>query len=364
MSTCHRIILVWLLLFGSFVVNAKKVRLITIGPGHAFWSAFGHTAIAIENDVYGFGYFSFEDDVITEFISNRMQYELGVSDINRELFLAEQQNRDFSMVQLNLSSTQVKQVEDYLKWHNQPENQAYHYDYFLNNCSTKVRDILNNAWQDQLGAVSQIPANSSYFEQTFPAKQQGLMNFGLAIGYGWSAYQERSAWELMAFPVFFEQQLLNLMPEQIDSHELLFESTANGLFASFISTHWTVVSYVLLWSLMMLFPKVQMRATKFWFIWHGIIGLLLLGLWLLTPHQAMALNFNVLLFTPLGFLVNRGKLIKPMILCSYVLWFVLAWYLGAWYLMFLLFPAIMALSIVNKNSDLVKPRLSFAGVNQ
>ena len=42
--------------------EAKNIRLITIGPGDEFWSVFGHTAIAIDDDVYGFGYFSFADE--------------------------------------------------------------------------------------------------------------------------------------------------------------------------------------------------------------------------------------------------------------------------------------------------------------
>ena len=114
--------------------SATSVRLITIGPGDAFWSAFGHTAIAIDDAVYGFGYFSFDDDLVSSFIRNQMEYDIGISDFNHEIYLAQQQNRDFSVIELNLSAADSKQLIDYLQWHILPENQSYSYDYFLNNC--------------------------------------------------------------------------------------------------------------------------------------------------------------------------------------------------------------------------------------
>jgi len=114
-----------------------------------------------------------------------MQYDLGVSDLQYEIRLAQQQNRDFSTIELNLTTAEIKQIADYLQWHMLPENQSYGYDYFLNNCSTKVRDILDSALNQRLGQYSQSMIEekaSNYIEQTFPAKNQGVMNFGLALG--------------------------------------------------------------------------------------------------------------------------------------------------------------------------------------
>lgn len=351
-----------LLLLLSSLVSAKTVRLITIGPGDAFWSAFGHTAIAIDNDVYGFGYFSFNEEIISEFINNQMNYELGLSELNHELWLAQQQNRDFSVAELELSAAEIIQIETYLKWHNLPENQAYRYDYFLNNCSTKIRDILDNVWQGQLLTSTSDMTQSNYIEQTFPAKHQGLMNFGLAIAYGWPAYESKSVWDLMAFPVYFESMLKDRLSNKIKSNNTLFEAELTATLMSLLLTHWAVVLYSLVWLVLLGLTGFKQKITKAWFVWHGIIGLLLLCLWLLTPHQVASNNFNVLLFSPLGLLVFKPRLMKSTLVVCYSLWFLLAMYLNAWYLMVMLLPGLVALKNLSLIIGTDKPRLTFGGV--
>ncbi len=318
------------------------MRLITIGPGDAFWSAFGHTAIAIDDEVYGFGYFSFDLDTIKSFVSNSMMYELGVSEINYEANLAEQQNRTFSFIDLELSEEQTNQLVEFLDWHYLPENQTYQYDYFLNNCSTKIRDLLILAWPNEFEQNSQQLTDSSYFKQTFPAKHQGLMNLGLAVGYGWGAYEQKKQWELMAFPVFLEQQVMAVAADHVGTRQVVYESKSSQTMVYFIKTHWALMAYVLFWSVVLL-PKSNQLATKSWFIWHGLIGLILMALWLLTPHAVADWNVNVLLFSPIGLLVLWSDKTRHLIYPGWVLWLILSTYLNAWYLFPMLLPAALAM---------------------
>ncbi len=333
--------------------SAASIKLITIGPGDAFWSAFGHTAIAIDDAVYGFGYFSFDDDIIGSFIGNRMQYDLGVSDFNYEIKLAQQQNRDFSTIQLSLTVDEVNQILEYLRWHMLPENQSYRYDYFLNNCSTKVRDLLNDVFHQNLKNKSSLQEGelkSSYIDQTFPAKHQGLMNFGLALGYGWPAYTARNSWELMAFPLYLENHLLHHLIDQSNSREMLIQAELGNPIQSFVLTHWFLILYVLLWLVFLLFKPTQRMASKLWFIWHGVIGVVLLSLWVLTPHSVANWNFNVLLMMPLGLLVIQFKRMMSVIVWCWFCWLILAMYLQAWYLTPLLIPALLARNLFVKSA--------------
>ncbi len=347
---------------------ATTVRLITIGPGDAFWSAFGHTGIAVDDDVYGFGYFSFDDDIVLSFIENRMQYDLGVSDLSREVMLAKQQNRDFSIVELQLSAHETTQIIDYLHWHNLPDNQSYGYDYFLSNCSTKVRDLLDRAWNENLNRKStQISEGkqNSYFKQTFPAKHQGLMNFGLALGYGWGAYTARSSWELMAFPGYFEQYLVESFNEEVLPRQVVFKADAGNKVLSFLLTHWVLIVYLTLWSILLLFKTTRQFTAKLWFVWHGFIGLFLLALWLMTPHTVADWNFNVLLLMPLGVFIAKFRIIVTVMVLSWFCWFVLAIYLKAWYLIPLLMPALVALKTVRKTHlRMNKSGLTFGNIVQ
>ncbi len=326
-----------LLLFTSFIIiqegRAKSdIYLITIGPGDAFWSAYGHTALAIDDRVYGFGYFSFEDEgLIKAFIENQMFYDIGVSEFQQELDLAEWQNRTFIVQKLFLSNDQKQQIIDYLEWHNLPENQAYRYDYFINNCATKIRDVIDDAWQGTLQKSFNKQTGESYFTQTFPAKNQALMNFGIVLGYGWPAYTERTSWELMAFPVYLQSAISELSNHKISAAHTVFQAESSSLLSYLVKTHWFLWTYVLV---LFLGLKIQFtqKVTIGFLTWSQVfLGVLILYFGLFSGHDITRWNFNVLLFTPLVLLLNLSDKFKWLILISYVSWMVMALVLMAWY---------------------------------
>ena len=77
------------------------------------------------------------------------------------------------------------------------------------------------------------------------------------------------------------------------------------------------------------------------------MGLVLLALWLLTPHAVADWNFNVLFFTPLGFWVFRYPRIRPLVMISWVVWLILLLYLQAWYLLPVVIPGALAMKNVS-----------------
>jgi hypothetical protein len=58
---------------------------------------------------------------------------------------------------LNLSPAQKRELKTFLEWNDRPENRFYRYDYYRDNCSTRVRDAIDRATggalQRQLGAT-------------------------------------------------------------------------------------------------------------------------------------------------------------------------------------------------------------------
>ncbi|MCB1581882.1 MAG: DUF4105 domain-containing protein [Xanthomonadales bacterium] len=306
--------------------------MITIGPGNAFWSAFGHTALAINDRVYGFGYFSFEDEgLLQAFINNQMYYDIGISDFSDELAMAEWQNRTFTVQNLDFSAEQVQQIEDYLEWHSLPENQSYRYDYFINNCATKIRDIVDNAWEGRLKAEYSKLTQDSYFTQTFPAKNQALMNFGIVLGYGWPAYENRTAWELMAFPVFFQEKLTAMSSDLVTSTTTVFQSDYKNSIYSWMNSHWFLWCYVVVLFLSLSFKKSRKLGSGFIYASQVILGALILYFWFFSGYDITKWNFNVLLFSPLTLLLLFSNQFKWLLMASYLGWVVVAIMLQAWY---------------------------------
>jgi hypothetical protein len=329
--------------------ESKNIRLITIGAGDEFWSAFGHTAIAIDDDVYGFGYFSFADEgLIQSFIDNEMDYDIGVSDLNEEIELAEWQNRTFLIQNIILTEAEEDELIAYLRWHNLPENQSYRYDYFVNNCSTKIRDLLNDLWDGEIKQKFNTLSNESYFSQTFPAKNQSLMNFGIVLGYGWSAYQRRSAWELMAFPKYFQQKMDGFNQAKISISEVLYVAEKDDNWLVLLKTHGFLLVYFIFFMVLLLLKKTKLFTAKLIWIYQSLFGVIILYFWGFSGHQITSMNFNVLLFSPLAWLALKFNWVKYLLLISYVAWALLALFLQAWYFFPVLVIHVMAATVLLK----------------
>ncbi|MFC3193511.1 DUF4105 domain-containing protein [Marinicella sediminis] len=321
------------LLLAQSLASAKTVRLITIGPGDEFWSAFGHTALAIDQDVYGFGYFSFEQEgLIKAFIDNQMYYEIGLSDLNEEVQLAQWQNRSFWVQQLKLSDTQIQEIEEHLIWHILPENQSYHYDYFNNNCSTKIRDLLDQVWQGRLQRKFDQPTALNHYQLTVPANQQSWMNLGISLVYGWSAYQPRTAWELMAYPEYLYAAMETSMQQQIDHTQLVYQQQSITVWQMIWQTHGAILAILGFGLVLLAFGRTRRFMAWILVVSQSLIGVTLGAFWMIGGYEMASMNFNLLLFMPLAWLLIWWPVMKRILMFCYVLWSLIALYLGAWYL--------------------------------
>ncbi|WP_395375562.1 DUF4105 domain-containing protein [Marinicella sp. W31] len=317
---------------------SQSAEVITIGPGDAYWSAFGHTALKITNqngqsDMYGFGYFDFtEEDFFINFMYGDMRYFLGVEDASRELNYAAYQERSIHSQPLPLSAAQVLELQAYLENLALPENRQYAYDYFKNNCTSQVRDIVDDLSGGLLQANNQQLTQTSWFDVSFPTPGQGWMNLGLAIGFGWPAYQHRTEWELMSLPQQFFKRLQQGQGIDVQSTDLLYQPKTEELQRNrWINSHYPLILISALLILGLLLPgKIIVAHTWLWI--QTLVGLGLLFLWFFTEHSIIRNNFNVLLFMPLAPLLLRHRQLLILLLVMQAVWSLLALWTGAFYL--------------------------------
>ena len=62
--------------------------------------------------------------------------------------------RPITLQRLNLTPAQKLALRDFLRWNEQEENRYYRYDYFRDNCSTRLRDALDHALGGALRAAT------------------------------------------------------------------------------------------------------------------------------------------------------------------------------------------------------------------
>ena len=151
--------------------GAWNCYLVTVGPGDPLYIWFGHTGLILEYTVsnkarfYDFGNFSFKSDhFYRNFAMGRLVYSsVGISAHAYLNYIADE-NRDVTIQTLNLPQKAIADMAQYLEWKVSPGNNTYLYHHYLDNCSTRIRDLIDTATGGQLKEATMISAETSFRE--------------------------------------------------------------------------------------------------------------------------------------------------------------------------------------------------------
>jgi hypothetical protein len=126
------------------------VYLVTLGPGPHVWERFGHNAILIRDRVtgtsraYDYGRFSFaQAGFFIEFARGRMFYWMGVEDGQALLDAYRRRGRSIWLQELALPAAARSRLRELLEADWARDQGRYRYDYYKDNCSTRVRDAID-----------------------------------------------------------------------------------------------------------------------------------------------------------------------------------------------------------------------------
>lgn len=296
--------------------DSAQISVLTLGPYQGeLYSAFGHSAIRVYDPVSGsdlafnYGVFDFDQpNFYLNFTRGHLLYKLGVYpyDLFRDHYISH--NRFVHEQILDLTQTQKQKVYDYLFWNAQPENVNYRYDYFYNNCATKVRDVFVEVFGDS------ITFDGSYATPGFTVRDlthsylssQPWGELGIEICLGQPMDKELTPYEYMFIPDYiesgFNHATLNGKPivkETVSVYEAKPEETSLSIFHP-----WIVFGLFLVIVLVITYRDWKRKQLTKWFdviVFSivGWLGLLLFILWVATDHRAAANNFNLLWAFPL-----------------------------------------------------------------
>lgn len=148
------------------------VRLVTFGPGSDIFSYFGHNALWIEDTrqrrslLFNFGMFSFASDTALEYMGGRLEFWGAATPLAATFAAYRREARAIRAIELNLPPEARWKLLRQLEHAVQPENRIYLYDHYRENCSTRVRDLIDNATGGQLKAHWSGPAERTYRDHT------------------------------------------------------------------------------------------------------------------------------------------------------------------------------------------------------
>lgn len=309
---------------------AARVSVITCAPGHEMYSAYGHTAIRIQDQAKGldvcfnYGVFdSFEDNFALKFAGGRLDYQIGADDYADFYAAYAYYGRGLQEQVLQLSPADNQAVYSFLQHNYKPENREYRYHFFYDNCSTRVRDVLEQVLGDRLqwpeaGSTSVVPGTT--FREVIHQYQSVIpwTNLGIDVVLGLPCDKEISPREEAFLPDFLLEILdgatLDGKALVAKEHPLLMHRLGPAeLGPSPTALLWVVAGLLMIWiGVRTLTGKRIGFSVRLLCFVFGLVGLLLLVMWFLTDHDTTTQNFNLLWANPLllGALVPKWR--KPL----------------------------------------------------
>jgi hypothetical protein len=310
--------------------EALEVSVLTFGPGQIYWERFGHNAIVIhdpasgETTSYNYGMFDFEEEnFFFNFLRGRMFYQITAENPDDEIAYYGSEGRSVTRQDLRLSPSQAEALKTYLDTNLQPENRRYRYDYFTSNCSTRVRDALNEVLGGALKAQMISPSRGFSYRLLADSltTQEPLLMGVIDIGLGPFSDQRLSYWKDSFVPMELMAHLREMKTKDaqgelqplVIAEQLLVPARLPAPPALPPDLRWPFFGIGLgLAALMLLLSSRRESAlarrsfaalaTAFSLV-CALVGLVLLGLWGFTEHESAWRNENLLVFSPLCLLM-------------------------------------------------------------
>lgn len=317
-------ILIFIFFCGSIWAQSRplsenaEISLLTCSPGEAIYELFGHTAVRVKDPsqgidiVFNYGIFDFDTpNFVVKFVRGKLLYKVGVNKFRNFEYQYKVQNRQVIEQVFNFNQEEKQLIFDYLLNNAKPENAFYQYDFFYDNCSSRVFDVLNDTLGNQLAYIIPEKEYSSYRERLdyyingsiYP--KSPWADFGMDLILGMPADEiadfegETYLPDLLSQNFTFGQLRKNtslVQPEKIILQK------QNDL----PSSSFPVSPMMLFWTLCgltgFLFFKNNQKFIRFFdftlFLLLGLSGILFVFMWVGTDHEVCYKNLNMLWMNP------------------------------------------------------------------
>jgi hypothetical protein len=308
------------------------VTLITFGLGQEVFERFGHNAIWLHDKVrgidvaYDWGRFDFNQPrFLQRFLTGDTRYWMEASEAGAMLEGYQRIGRPITLQRLNLTSAQKLALRDFLRWNALDENKYYRYDYYLDNCSTRLRDALDRVLNGAIRAQTDTVRTSLTYRRESVRLTDGdrPIQTGIDIALGRPADAPLTDWESFFIPMRLRDRLRELtlptgadgvrvplvieekyiapiagvpvVPERETSPRLIWRLLPVGIVLAALLVGLRIMAISrrgAVWGLA-LFAAV-------WSLLCGMIGVILVLAWTATLHRFWAWNENLLQLSPLS----------------------------------------------------------------
>ena len=300
------------------IYSNLEVSLLTCSPGDELYSAFGHTAIRVNDMVFNYGMFNFNTEgFYIKFVSGQTDYELGVEMMDGFERQYERRNRSVIEQKLNLTNEEKAALFNALIENTRPENKTYRYNFVFDNCATRPRVKIEECLK---GAIKYDVKEENESYRKLIEKYVGedsWIKFGIDILIGAEADKTASFFDRLFLP----DELMNAFATaRRDNGERLVTETKeivsqdkdedddedNGVTPLAVA----VIAMTIISIASLLFPR-KLKALDFiLFLATGLLGVVITFLCFFSLHPLVGENYNLLWLNPLHLIIPLTIFIK------------------------------------------------------
>lgn len=324
MLVFSRLLFITLILFVSSISFSQsadtcrlQVSLITCGPGEELYSTFGHTAIRIVDSINKldivFNYGTFDDSdpyFYVKFTRGIMRYALSAysfSDFMQE-YIADK--RSVTEQTLELNCIEKKHLFDALKENSREENRYYNYQFYLDNCTTRARDIIRKNATDNIFFKNILPAEAPTFRDLInnylDSGNQYWNKFGIDLLLGSNLDKQATSEQAMFLPDYLMKGFDSAFRQQktlVSKKQTILKSGKKSIGDKWLTPLicCSILAFVFIslsFSKNELAQKALHLADIIFFFLIGLLGLTISFVWLARVDTVCRNNLNILWALP------------------------------------------------------------------
>lgn len=199
--------------------ESLEIAVYTYGPGDEVFERFGHIALAVadartgEDIAFNWGMFDFnQPNFLGRFLTGDTRYWMAGYGTYAFNAAYQAQDRTIRKQVLNLTPLERGALYDLLSWNAQEQNKFYRYDYYNDNCSTRVRDALDWVLAGAVRRAFDVTEGyHTWRDETARITADNLPVYaGIEIALGRNADEHLTKWQMAFLPEYLAADLANL----------------------------------------------------------------------------------------------------------------------------------------------------------
>jgi hypothetical protein len=316
-------ILLFLLLSGSLRASTQsedstEIFLLTCLPGGDVTTIYGHSAIRILNtsdgldSVFSWGVYDFSaPNFAWKFAKGRLKYRIDGDSYSRflqEYFL---EQRSVISQKINLTNEEKKLLILMINNNMKPENKFYLYNFFYDNCSSRVRDIIEKTIGERLLYPKDYIKDQPSFRGMINKAQKPMpwYTFGTDLLIGLSGDKKAEFRDQMFLPedlmknlsltmIKLSNTMIPLLQKPITVLDFEPTNMTYKIFFSPLFMFGILFTIILILSFLNRWQKIIDFTDKLLFFVFSVLSILMVFFNFFTDHQAMKMNLNIIWLNP------------------------------------------------------------------